>query len=113
MTGNIQNIQNQRTTLQRRKETLKNELDHYRNIADSADKTFLEDIYNGTPQKELAPSLQDIALLVFWFGWLVMSIVLIVVRTGSPGGGLTAGFFAFFVLLLVTLCVFALLKKVA
>jgi hypothetical protein len=42
-----------------------------------------------------------------------MSIVLIIVRTVSEGGGWKSGLFSFVILLLVTVCIFAILQQVA
>ena len=92
---------------------LKSQIEEYRQKIGSSDKTFLEEIYNGTPKKENAPTLQDVALLLFWFSWLVMTVALVFVRWTSPGGGWKAGLFALVVLLLVTLCVFSILVQVA
>lgn len=99
--------------LTKKKDMLLEEIKGYRRISDSAEKSFLEDIMHGRPQKELAPSLQDGVLLLFWFGWLVMSLTLVAVRWGSPGGGWRAGLFTLLLMLLVTIFLFALLKQVA
>lgn len=112
LTGNTNAINDQVNNLQSQKEKINKKIEHYRRISNSADKSFIEDIYNGSPQKELAPSLQDVALIVFWFGWLIMSIVLVAVRTAS-GGGWRAGLFTAVLLLLVSVCVFAILAQVA
>ena len=104
---------NQLDALNKKKTLLLADINSYRRISDSSDKSFLEDIMHGRPQKELAPSLQDAVLLLFWFSWLVLSITLVAVRWGSPGGGWRAGSFTLLLMLLVTLFVFALLKQVA
>ena len=103
---------NQLNILSKKKTLLLADINSYRRIGDSSDKTFMEDIMHGRPQKELAPSLQDAVLLLFWFGWLVLSITLVAVRWGSPGGGWRAGSFTLLIMLLVTLVLFALLKQV-
>jgi hypothetical protein len=96
--------------LQAQKSKLTNEISKYRTISNAADKGFLEDIYNGTPKEKMAPTLQDFALLLFWFSWLVMSVVLISVRVSSPSGGWRSGLFVFVILLLVTLCMFSIIS---
>jgi len=106
-------IEKQIGELTKKKESVLQEIKHYRNISDSADKSFLEDIYNGTPQKELAPSLQDATLLLFWFGWLIFIITLTSVRWFSPSGTWKSGLFTFFLLVLVTLCMYSLLVQIA
>jgi hypothetical protein len=106
-------VDNQILELRQKKENLLKEIKHYKRISDSANKTFLEDIYNGTPQKELAPSLQDVAMLLFWFSWIVMIFTLTAVRWFSPGGTWRAGLFTLLLLLLVSVCVYALLVRVA
>lgn len=99
--------------LSKKKTELLAEIKSYRRISDSSDKTFLEDIMNGRPEKTITPTLQDSVLLLFWFGWLVMSITLVAVRWGSPGGGWRAGTFTLLLMLLVTLFIFALLNQIA
>ena len=111
--GNDSSIDDQIKSLEEKKHKIKEKIESYRLVSNNADKTFLEDIYNGTPKDKLAPTLQDITLLLFWFSWLIMGIVLVIVRTVSEGGGLYSGLFAFVILLLVTLCVFAILIQVA
>jgi len=106
-------VDNQILDLKSKKTKLLNEIKHYRRLSDSADKSFLEDIYNGTPQKELIPSLQDIAMLLFWFGWSIMVFTLTAVRWFSPGGTWQAGLFTLLLLILVTVCVYALLIRIA
>lgn len=109
--GSSQSLINEMEEMAKKKVKLKHEIEHYRTESKSADKMFLEDIYNKTSKKEFAPSLQDVALLLFWFSWIVISITLIVVRWST--GGWQAGLFSFVILLLVTVCVFAILVQVA
>jgi len=109
--GNSRTLSSELDGMAKKKESLKNEIEHYRTESKSSDKMFLEDIYNKTAKKEFAPSLQDVALLLFWFSWLVISITLIVVRWVT--GGWKAGLFSAVILLLVTVCVFAILVQVA
>jgi len=78
-----------------------------------ADRTFLEDVMNGAPQQQTAPTLQDITLLLFWFGWLTLMILLVYVRWASPGGGWKSGVFTLALMVFVTICVYALLIRVA
>jgi hypothetical protein len=113
-TTNVGALDDSKNTLHKQKEKLKAEIKYNRRVSNSADKTFLEDIYNKTPPKKtLIPNLDDIVLLLFWFSWLVMSIVLVAVRWTSPGGGWMAGLFTGVILLLVTVCVFALIAQLA
>jgi len=109
--GNSNGLNIEMDTMAKQKAKLKHEIERYRTDSKSSDKTFLEDIYNKTSKKEFAPSLQDLALLLFWFSWLVISITLIVVRWST--GGWKAGLFSAVILLLVTVCVFAILVQVA
>lgn len=111
--GTVGEANKQINALTQRQDQLRREIAHYQRISESADKSFLEDIMHGAPQKESVPTLQDAALLVFWFGWLIMSVVLVAVRWGSPGGSLSAAAFTLLLLLIVTLCVYALLRQVA
>jgi len=102
------------TNLDSQKKSLLNEIEKYRNISNIAEKTFLEDIMNGnTPKQELIPSLQDATLLLFWFGWLIMVLVLTSIRWFSPGGTFFAGLFTFLLLALITCCMYAILVKIA
>ena len=66
-----------------------------------------------TPRKELAPSIQDGVLLLFWFGWLTMMITLVVIRWLSPGGTWKAGLFTLLLLTILTICVYGLLLRIA
>jgi hypothetical protein len=88
-------------------------IDEKRRIADSADKSFIEDIMHKTPHKELLPSIQDGVLFLFWFGWLTMMITLVVIRWFSPGGTWKAGLFTLLLLSILTLCVYGLLLRIA
>ena len=112
-TGTAATLSKQKESLAKRRDTLKQEIQHYRRISNSAEKAFLEDIYRGTPQKEELPSLQDAALFIFWVGWLIMGVALVGVRWGSPGGTFMSAVFALLILALTTVCVYALLKQVA
>lgn len=111
--GTTQKLEDQKKALFSRRDKLKEEISHYRRISESAEKTFLEDIYRGTPQKEEIPTLQDVALFTFWLGWLLMGLVLVAVRWGSPGGTFLSAVFALIILALTTVCVYALLRQVA
>ena len=114
LTNNASSLNEQVNNMERKKEKLTRDIARYRTQAGASDKMFLEDIYNGTPTKKNAPTLQDFALLLFWFSWLVMSIVLIAIRFISPdGGGWRAGLFVFVILMLVTLCMFAIINYAA
>lgn len=99
--------------LEEKKGSLLSEINKQRRISESADRTFLEDIMNGTPQQQTAPTLQDVTLLLFWFGWLTLTILLVYIRWASPGGGWKSGLFTLALLAFVTICVYALLIRVA
>ncbi len=99
--------------LQEKKGNLLSEINKQRRISESADRTFLEDIMNGAPQQQTAPTLQDVTLLLFWFGWLTLTILLVYVRWASPGGGWKSGVFTLALMAFVTICVYALLIRVA
>ena len=99
--------------LQEKKEGVLSQINKQRRISESADRTFLEDVMNGAPQQQTAPTLQDITLLLFWFGWLTLMILLVYVRWASPGGGWKSGVFTLALMVFVTICVYALLIRVA
>ena len=99
--------------LSKRKEILKSKIHHYRQKEQTSDKNFLEDIMHKTPKKEVTSTLQDITLLLFWFGWIILCSILIIVRYASPGGSVTSAAFSFVLVLMVTICIYALLNAVA
>ena len=99
--------------LEKKKENLLEEIKKNRLISESADKAFLEDIMHKVPQKELTPSLQDGALAFFWFGWFMMVLTLTYVRWFSPGGNAIAGLVTLLILLIISVCVYGLLMRVA
>lgn len=114
LSGNSLAGVNQRLNeLSKKKDLLVAEIQKYRGLAEAADKTFLDDIMHGPPKEELTPSLQDATLMLFWIGWIFISLTLVAVRWGSPGGGWKNGLFTLAIVLLVTMCLFALLKQVA
>jgi hypothetical protein len=100
-------------SLSKKKEVLLQTLKEKRRIADSADKSFLEDIMHHKPKTELAPSLQDATLLLFWSGWITMVLTLSAVRWFSPGGTWQAGGVTLLLLLLVTVALYSLLIHIA
>jgi hypothetical protein len=100
-------------TLQKRRDMLAAEIKSMRSKVEGSDRQFLDDIMNGTPKKELAPSLQDGALLLFWFSWMIMVVTIVGVRWGSPSGGWKPGLFTLLLMILVTICVYAILGMVA
>jgi hypothetical protein len=101
-------------TLTKRKDQLLSEINHYRLQGGAADKSFLEDVmHDRAPKNEVAPSLQDVTLLLFWFGWLVMVFTLVAVRYLSPDGNWRSAAFTLVIMLLVTVCMYAILKQVA
>ena len=95
------------------KKELQEERDRYQHHSKISDKSFLEDVLNGTPQAKTAPSLQDVTLLLFWFGWIVIVFTLTAVRWFSPGGSWKAGVFTLLLLILVTACLYSLLIQIA
>lgn len=109
----VSGIDTQISEHQKKKDKLLAEIQHYRRQSEAADKSFLEDVMHGTPQEEVAPSLQDAVLLLFWFGWTVMIATLVGIRWMSPGGNYKAGLFTFAVLFLLTVCLYAIIQKVA
>jgi hypothetical protein len=89
------------------------EMKQLRAKIEASDRTFLDTVMSGPNEKQNAPSLQDVALLIFWFGWIVITVTIVAVRWTSPGGGWRAGFFTLGLMALVTLCVYAILVQVA
>jgi len=106
-------LDSQISNLQSVKANLTRQIASYNSQAGASDRMFLEDIYNGTPQKKSVTTLQDFALLLFWFGWLLMSVVLVSVKVMSPDGGWKAGLFVLVILMLVTLCMFSIINYAA
>lgn len=106
-------VDTQITEHQKKKDKLLADIQNYRRQSDASDKTFLEDIMHGTPQEEVAPSLQDAVLLLFWLGWIVLTFTLVGIRWLSPGGNYKAGLFTFAILFLITICIYAIIQKVA
>jgi hypothetical protein len=114
LTGNsIDEVNRRIRGLQNEKKRLQEERDTYMRHSKTSDKSFLEDVMNGTPQAQTAPSLQDATLLLFWFGWIVIVFTLTAVRWFSPGGSWMAGLFTLILLLLVTACLYSLLVQIA
>jgi hypothetical protein len=109
----VNGVDGQIGDLQKKKDTILAEIQLHRRSSDAADKTFLEDVMHGTPKEEVAPSMQDAVLLLFWFGWTVMIATLVGIRWMSPGGNYKAGLFTFAVLFLITICMYAIIQKVA
>ena len=109
----VTDVDSQLTELQKKKDSLLATIQSLRRKSEAVDKSFLEDIMHGTPQEEVAPSLQDAVLGLFWFGWTVMIATLVGIRWMSPGGNYKAGLFTFAVLFLITICVYAIIQKVA
>ena len=103
----------QLSELTKKKDMTMAEIKHLRTQVEASDRTFLDTVMNGPNEKESAPSLQDVALLIFWFGWLVVTVTIVTMRWTSPGGGWRAGVFTLGLMALVTLCVYAILLQVA
>jgi hypothetical protein len=106
-------VDDQLSGFQKRKDMLLAELKAVRNQVQGIDKGFLDTIMQGTPEKELAPTLQDWSLLLFSFAWMLMVLTLTAIRYMSPGGGWKPAAFTFALLLLVTLCLYGILQQVA
>jgi hypothetical protein len=98
--------------LTRSRDTLRAEKNKFRRQAETADKAFLEDIMHGNPKGSPAMTLQDATLLLFFFSWLVMTIVLVSVRYGSPGGSLTSAGLTVLLLLFATSVMYGLIRTV-
>jgi len=114
LTGNSSGgVSSRIENLQQKHKTLQDSIEEKRRIANSADRSFLEDIMHKQPHRELAPSIQDGALLIFWFGWLVMVLTLVAIRWFSPGGTWQAGMITLLLLTLLTVCVYGLLIRIA
>lgn len=105
-------VDNQLEGLEQKKQKLIHEIEQYQGNSEASNRKFLEDIMHRTPKAEMFPSLQDISLGLFIFGWVTICIILVLVRWGSPGGTWRAGVFTLILLILVTLCVYALLMSV-
>jgi hypothetical protein len=111
--GTVSAANNQINQLTKKKDMLKAEKDSIERQSQAADKSFLEEVMHGTPKPELAPGLDDIVLLLFWVSWLILGIALISVRTFSPMGGWRSALFSLTLLLLITVCLYGVLKQVA
>jgi hypothetical protein len=107
------NLDERILSLTKKKKELEDELKRYTAEAEAKNQSFLDSILQGRPKETLTPTLQDATLLIFWFGWALLAITLVAVRWLSPGGGWRAGLYAAILLLLVTLCLYAVLQKVA
>jgi hypothetical protein len=113
LSGNTtQGVDTQIEGLEKKKEKLIQEIEYYQGTSEALNRVFLEDIMHGTPKPEMFPSLQDISIGLFLFGWVTICIILVLVRWGSPGGTWRAGVFTLILLILVSLCVYALLMNV-
>jgi len=114
LSGNTEiTVDGQINSLTKRREELIYQVKKTRNESQSHDKMFLDDIMHKKEKKELYPTLQDFALGLFIFGWVLMSCVLIFIRASSPGGGWLAGIFTFFILLIISIFLYTLLLYVA
>lgn len=114
LTGASTNAANtQIQSLNAKKQKLLNEIKHYERLSSNADKTFLEDVFYGAPQPKSLVSPQDVAVFIFWFGWLTLGITLIAIRVGSPSGSLLSGLFVLAIYSLVSLTIYGLLQRFA
>jgi hypothetical protein len=99
--------------LSRSRDLLRAEKQKYRRQAETADKAFLEDIMHGNPQGSSAMTLQDATLLLFFFSWLIMTIALVAVRWGSPGGSFASAVLTLVLMLFVTTVLYGLIRTLA
>jgi hypothetical protein len=99
------------SALTKKKDLLLAEIKAIKAQGEAADRSFMNEIVNGNPQAGPIPSLQDMALLLFWFAWLVMIVTLLGVRWSSAG--FTGAVSTFIILFLVTIVVYAILQQVA
>lgn len=99
--------------LSKKKDYMLAEIKAKRSQVEAADRGFMDSVMNVPDKKPWIPNLQDLTLLVFWFGWLFMVITIISVRWFSPGGTWKAGLFTLGLMAIVTLCVYALIAQVA
>ena len=106
-------VKKQLYELTSRKEKLTQDIRNTQSKAEASDREFLDDIMHGQPKGETISTLQDVALGIFWLGWVLMAIVLVAVRWGSPGGNWRAALFTLAIIILSTVCVYALLYTVA
>jgi hypothetical protein len=109
----ITDVQTRNSVLQKKKDLLDAEIKAIKAQGDAADRSFMDNVVYGNPKSGSAPSLQDLALLLFWFAWIFMAIVLVAVRWFSPNGNWTSALFTFSVLAFVTLFIYAILQQVA
>lgn len=114
MVGNTTGTDAQMKRLRDEKERLAKELRDLTQEAQSADRTFLDTlIEKDEPKYETFPSLQDASLAIFWIGWLVVGIVLVLGKFRGVDGSTRTGMIVFMLFILVTILVYGLLKKVA
>lgn len=100
--------------IQGEKEKLTAQLNETHEKTDAADRSFLDSITTqNTPQNDRFPTLQDIALAFFFFGWFVLGIVLIYIRAVGATGSLKSAALSAVLFVLVTMVLYALLKIVA
>ena len=99
--------------LSKKKDYTISEIKALRARVEAADRGFMDSVMHVPDKKPFIPNLQDLTLLVFWFGWLFMIVTIISVRWFSPGGNWKAGSFTFALMALVTICVYALIVQIA
>lgn len=102
----IRGLETEIDTLQNTKKSIQSE-------TEAADRTFLDTITNEQPSAEGFPTLQDISIGIFVFGWLILGLSLITVRTIGPSGSFKGGALVFILFLFVTALMYALLKIIA
>jgi hypothetical protein len=79
----------------------------------SLNKDFLENIYSGNPEASSVPTLQDLTLLVFWFGWIMLVGALFTIRVLSPGADWKIIIITFSLLLFATIILYSMLRQFA
>ncbi len=108
-----QNATKQMDALVTQENVLKAEIASKKQKLNALNKGFLENIYGGNPEAGAVPTIQDLALLIFWLGWLSLIITVFTVRILSPGADWKMGALLFALILFATVLVYALLRQFA
>ena len=93
-------------TLNSKKKTIETE-------TQANDRSFLDHVISDVPTNESFPTLQDISIALFLFGWLVLGLSLLTIRTIGPSGSFRGGALVLLLFLFVTFLLYAILKVVA
>ena len=99
--------------LSKKKDVLVSQIKATRVQAEAADRGFMDSVMQVPDKKPWITNLQELTLHVLWIGWLFMIVTIVSVRWFSPGGTWVAGVFTLGLMLLVTMCVYALIVQVA